>query len=372
MVPVRILHVTDCYRPMMGGIETQVSHLAAHQARDHEVAVFTTTAAHPGAHGRSREQHDDVDVYRVAARMPLGIPVHPCAPRHLRDLIGRLDPDVVHFHMGGTAPSVQSSLRAASGRPTVLTIHSVWTPAVVGSYRALSALTGFASWGIQMSTVSGMCARRVEAGVGTPVMVVGNGIDVDQWRAPALPHDGVHVVSATRFAPRKRIGAMLRMLRDAHDELGSGAGLRATIAGDGPELARARAWVDHHGLGSWLHLPGRMDRGGLQRLYREADVYLAPVVLEAFSIAVLEAQCAGLAILCRTQSGAAERLTDGVDGLLAPDDAALTAGLVRLVRDRQLLARITAHNRTTVPPYDWDTVMAQTEEVYRAAGGLAD
>src|SRR5659263_339049 len=97
VVPVRILHVTDCYRPMMGGIETQVSHLAAHQARDHEVAVFTTTAAHPGAHGRSREQHDDVYVYRVAARMPLGIPVHPCAPRHLRDLIGRLDPDAVSY-----------------------------------------------------------------------------------------------------------------------------------------------------------------------------------------------------------------------------------------------------------------------------------
>lgn len=369
-MPVRILHVTDCYLPMLGGIEVQVSQLAAHQAESHDVAVFTTTMPGPGGQGRSREAHGPVDVYRAAARMPLGMPVHPLAPRHLRELADRLDPDVVHFHMGGTAPSVQCSLRSVGDRPSVLTIHSVWTPAVSAAYRALAAVSGFPEWGIQLSTVSELCARPVEAATRTPVMVVGNGIDVEAWRLEPIPHDGVHLVSATRFAPRKRIGALLRVLRSAGDELGPGAPLRATIAGDGPQLESARAWVRRHGMEDWVHLPGRLDRAGLQELYRRSDAYLAPVVLEAFSIAVLEAQAAGLAVVVRSQSGAAERLTDGVDALVADDDDALAAAVVALVRKPGLLESITARNRSTPPPYDWDDVLARTAAVYDAAAAL--
>ncbi len=366
---MRILHVTECYLPMMGGIETQVSQLAAHQSAEHHVAVFTTTAPRHGARGRSRERHGEVDVYRAAARMPAGAPVNPCAPHHLRDLLPRLRPDVVHFHMGGTAPSVQLSLEVAAELPRVVTIHSVWTPPVVRGYRLLSRITGFSDRPIQFSSVSRMTAGRVEAALGRPVAVVGNGLDVAAWRVPARPHEGVHVVSATRFAPRKRVGAMLRMLARAHHQLGPAAGLRATIAGDGPDLARARAWVRDHGA-DWVSLPGRLTREGLRDLYAEADVYLAPVILEAFSIAVLEAQSAGLAIVCRTQSGAAERLADGVDGLLAPDDAGLVSSLVRLAREPGLLEAIKAHNRTTAPPFDWVTVLTETDAVYRSAADL--
>lgn len=370
VVRVRILHVTDCYLPMLGGIEMQVSQLAAHQAESHDVSVLTTTLPADGRPGRSREAHGAVDVYRIAARMPFGMPVHPLAAPHLRDLVGRLDPDVVHFHMGGTAPSVQSALRAGGDRPAVLTIHSVWTPAVSRAYRALAWLTRFPDWGIQLSAVSELCARPVAAATGTPVMVVGNGIDVATWRTTPVPHDGVHVVSATRFAPRKRVGALLRVLRAARAELGEAAPLRATIAGDGPELARARRWVRENGMADWVDLPGRLDSAGLRELYRHADAYLAPVVLEAFSIAVLEAQAAGLAVVVRSQSGAAERLTHGVDALLADDDAALAAAVVRLVREPGLLGAITAHNRATPPPYDWEDVLERTAAVYDAAAAL--
>lgn len=366
---MRILHATDCYLPMMGGIEMQVSGLAVHQAGHHDVMVFNTTAPHPRASGVFTETDRGVQVRRAAARMPGGMPVHPLAPQHFARALADFSPDVVHVHMGGTAPSVQLSLRlAAAAAPTVLTIHSVWTPAVSHAYRLLSAATRFPSWGVKLATVSRLCARPVAAATGTEVMVVGNGVDIDRWRLGPLPHDGVHVVSATRFAPRKRIGALLRTLAAARRELGAAAPLRATIAGEGPLLERARAWVRAHGLDSWVHLPGRLDAAGLQDLYRTADVYLAPVVLEAFSIAVLEAQAAGLAVVVRSQSGAAERITPGVHGLVADDDAALAAHLVRLVRAPALLESIRSHNRAVPPPYDWQTVAARTMEVYAAAG----
>ena len=72
---MRITHVTDCYLPLLGGIETQVSRLAAQQAAaGHDVEVITTTPASPGEHGLSSEVHDGVALHRVAARIPGGYP----------------------------------------------------------------------------------------------------------------------------------------------------------------------------------------------------------------------------------------------------------------------------------------------------------
>lgn len=78
---MRITHVTDCYLPLLGGIETQVSRLAAQQAAaGQHVEVVTTTPAAPGEHGVSREVHDGVTIHRVAARIPVATPCTRARP----------------------------------------------------------------------------------------------------------------------------------------------------------------------------------------------------------------------------------------------------------------------------------------------------
>lgn len=371
---MRILHVTDCFLPQMGGIETQVSGLALHQAeRGDDVAVFTTTLPASGRIGATRAHlgtpGSTVDIYRLARRMPGGIPVHPNSPRHAAALAARLRPDVIHVHMGGAAPSSQFSIRRlAVSAPTVLTVHSVWTRAVAATYRALSAVSRFPGWGVTLSAVSDLAAQPVRAATRLPVHVAGNGIDLAPWRATPLPHDGVHIVSATRFAPRKRVIPLLQILRSAAAMLGPDHRLTATIAGEGPGLEEAHAFLAEHGMTGWVRLAGRLNPAELSNLYRTADVYLAPVVLEAFSIAILEAQAAGLAIVCRSQSGAAERLTDGVDGLTRHDDEGLAHAVAQLALDDALLRTIRSHNAANPPPYAWADVLKRTDEIYWIAG----
>ncbi|HIZ37479.1 MAG TPA: glycosyltransferase, partial [Candidatus Ruania gallistercoris] len=106
---MRITHVTDSYLPRLGGIETQVHGLAIRQARaGHEVHVLTTTAGEPGARGRSTEHDGPLTVHRLAARMPLNLPVHPRGPRHFDTVLARLQPDVAHLHSGIVAPVTQA------------------------------------------------------------------------------------------------------------------------------------------------------------------------------------------------------------------------------------------------------------------------
>lgn len=378
---MRITHVTDCYLPLLGGIETQVSRLAAQQAAaGHHVEVVTTTPAAPGEHGMSREVHDGVTIHRVAARIPGGYPVHPRAAHHVARLLRDARPDVVHLHMGVLTPSVQASLKpvARLGLPAVLTVHSVWGSAERW-FAALDRVTHWSRLPILLSAVSELTAaplRRI-AGPDVPVEILHNGLDLDEWAVPRVERDArgegkaVHVVAATRFAPRKRVLPLLESIRQAVERLPHDA-LFATIAGDGPELDAARRFVKEHGLSSTVSLPGRLGAHELKRLYSRADVFAAPAIQESFGIAALEAQAAGLVVVTRAESGVAERLTDGVDGLLAADDAAMTDQIVRLVEQDGLLDRIVAHNRAVRPSSGWPSVLADVEKAYEKAAAYRE
>jgi len=370
----RIVHVSDSYLPGLGGIETQIAYLAQHQAAaGHEVQVVTTTPGSPGARGVSSAVEDGLLVHRIAARIPGGYPVHPRAGRHVATVLREIRPEVVHLHMGILAPTAQVTFRVVRRLrlPAVVTVHSVWTP-MERSLRNLDRLVRWSRFPVEIATVSEMAAaplRRV-AGERAPVHVLRNGVDVGEWLGAPLPREreGVHAVYAARFAPRKRVLPLLEALRQTRELLGERAGeLYVTIAGEGEELGKARAFLEANEMTGWVSLPGRLSREQLKELYRRADVYLAPGVLDAFSVASQEAQAAGLAIVSRSQSGAAELVTEGVEGLLADDDEAFAAQLARLVREPELLERIVTRNRTVPPLTAWDAVVAAHDEVYALA-----
>ena len=76
---MRIVHISDCFEPRVGGIETQVGDLAAHQVADgHEVHVLTATAAESGQSARYdgvRANSAGVMVHRIATPLVAGLPV---------------------------------------------------------------------------------------------------------------------------------------------------------------------------------------------------------------------------------------------------------------------------------------------------------
>ncbi|WP_285101130.1 glycosyltransferase family 4 protein [Promicromonospora sp. MEB111] len=385
MAGVRITHVSDTYLPLLGGIESQVSRLAAQQvAAGHDVEVITTTPAVPGAHGVSTAVEDGVVVHRIAARIPGGWPIHPRSTAHvttrLRAAVARGErPDVVHLHMGVLAPTAQAALRPVTrlGLPAVLTVHSVWGNAS-RLFAAADAAAGWSRWPVRWSAVSGMTAEPLRRllRTGADVVILPNGLDLDAWRVPRTERANrpegaaVHVVSAARFAPRKRMLPLLAAIADAVGRLPEGA-LFVTLAGDGPERGAARKFVAEHGLRDVVSLPGRLTATELKRLYARADVYAAPSSDEAFGIAALEGQAAGLTVIAHSRSGLAERVVDGVTGLLVPDDVALTAALVRLAAEPGLLDGLLAAAATPPAGVGWPDVLATTDRVYAEAATLA-
>ena len=116
------------------------------------------------------------------------------------------------------------------------------------------------------------------------------------------------------------------------------------IVGDGPEL-EAVAFARHQlGLDDRVELVGGLDRDAVGAELGRAHVFVHGAVTEGFGNAVLEAQAAGLPVVCTDAEGLRENVADGETGLVVPrrDPAAMAAALARLAADPGLRARMGA------------------------------
>lgn len=371
---MRIAHVSDCYSPRTGGIETQVAGLAARQclAGDEPTVITATPGRGPVFAGD--EVVDGILVHRVAARIPFDLPIHPRTGHEVGQLLDRHQIDVVHVHAGVVSPFAWSAIRAARRRgiPTLVTVHSVWGPVAGPGFSASDALLRWTRWGATISAVSQVAANRIAAAVprAGAIMVVPNGIDPAEWAISPSPSDqgGLRVVSVLRMAPRKRTLPLVRIIEDAARQLEGQTTVSAILVGDGPERSRAEKYVRDHGLESTITFAGQLDREGIKGVFSRSNVYLQPSVKESFGLAALEARTAGLPVVARAQTGTTEFIREGEEGLLAGDDAGLASALARLGRDRDLLTRIAATNRGTAPAQAWPAVIETVSGAYRRAG----
>jgi glycosyltransferase involved in cell wall biosynthesis len=272
------------------------------------------------------------------------------------------------------------------GLPRVLTAHSVLTTSA-HAFGVIDALTGWARDPVLVTGVSAVVTDGLRAGrPRARVSVLPNATAVAWGRAPAA--DGVRLldaagvpprapgevrlVTAMRFARKKRPLALVDVLAAAIAAAPPGVLVRLVAAGDGPLRAALARAARARGLADALILPGWLPRPALRTLYHDADGFVLPTEHESFGIAALEARAAGVPVLGRAGTGLAEFVDPhgaAPDGVLAPDDGALAMAAARLVADgawRSALHRASAGR----PPrdHDWTAVVARHEAAYAAAG----
>ncbi|HEY6739495.1 MAG TPA: glycosyltransferase family 4 protein [Actinopolymorphaceae bacterium] len=366
------MHVSDCFLPRLGGIEIQVSELTRmQQEAGHEVIVVTATADREG------RVEAPVPVHRLAVNLPWDLPIRPWASRHLTRLFDELQPDVAHVHVGTVSPFAWSAVRQALRRriPVVVTVHSMWDPFTRMLNRVLDAATRWLSWPIVGTAVSQAAADAIRKVTGDrlPIRVVANGIDAAQWKIARNPSSEsesgiVHIVSVGRLALRKRPVPFMKLLRAARARLDPAVRVRATLAGAGPSRGAVERYIGAHDMTSWVHLAGRLDRDQVRELLEDADIFVAPAIQESFGIAALEARTAGIPIVAYAQSGVADFVEHGVEGLLGNTDEEVAAAIARLAGDSDLRTKIAEHNLASEPKHcTWPAVLDGFDDCYAEA-----
>jgi len=328
------------------------------------------TATPGGGVVRSGVDHDGrVAVFRVAAHLPADVPVHPRTRRRVRQIIQAWQPDVVHIHSGVISPFAWGAFRemSALGVPRVVTVHSMWGPIAEPMHRVLDKRLPWHDPQTRVTSVSSVAAQQVSRAINAPVGVIPNGIDPTLWpvQETVAQPDKLRIVSVLRLAPRKRVGALVSILARAAREFPAQIALSGAIIGDGPLRGWAQRLIDRRGLGTSITLTGRLDRASIHDRFATSDLFVQASVRESFGIAALEARTSGVPVLARSQTGAGEFITSGVDGLLVDNDDDMVRGLVVLAHDRgTLLAWRTAAEQTQTG-MTWPEVLAQTKTEYR-------
>jgi glycosyltransferase involved in cell wall biosynthesis len=106
------------------------------------------------------------------------------------------------------------------------------------------------------------------------------------------------------------------------------------VVGDGPARPAIEAMLSALG-DDRVRFAGLIPDEALPPVYAAADLYVWPAVREAYGLALLEAQAAGLPVVAGREGGVAEVVDDGKGGLLtAPRDTGAFANAVRGVLER--------------------------------------
>ncbi len=138
-----------------------------------------------------------------------------------------------------------------------------------------------------------------------------------------------------KLASYRRLGAALGRVADLE--------WRLIVVGEGPARAEVDAALDPL-PGGRVVAAGALPPQALPPFYAAADVFVWPAVNEAYGMAVLEAQAAGLPVVAGRVRGVADVVRSGETGVLTPagDDGAFAAAVGHLLTDPHLRARLGA------------------------------
>jgi glycosyltransferase involved in cell wall biosynthesis len=117
-------------------------------------------------------------------------------------------------------------------------------------------------------------------------------------------------------------------------------GIRAVLAGGGPELPALRDRAVARGVAESVIFPGSFKEPW--DLLRAADVFVLASEIEGLPLAVLEAMSQGVPVVATDVGGMPEAVIDDVTGFLLPprDPAALTTAITRILRDPAVATRM--------------------------------
>ena len=151
------------------------------------------------------------------------------------------------------------------------------------------------------------------------------------FSAAPTPQNGHLVTVAMMRAGDK--AQSYALLAQALALLPRGVDWHLTVAGDGPLRREVQAM-----FGDRVTWADQLDRTGVAALLATGAVYVWPGCGEAYGLAYLEAQAAGLPVVAMAVAGVPEVVTDGVTGILVADgDAAgIATAITRLLGDEGL------------------------------------
>ena len=366
-----------CYEyPPLGGGGGRVAQTVARElaSRGHKIEVHTGGMAHLPLVA----QDGGVEVHRFRSgrkredRCSIPEMMAWCATAFAPTLraIREWQPDVIHAHFAMPTGTLAWSLHRLTKVPYVITAHlgdvpGAFFPRDSALFMALEPFAG-RIWreAARVTGVSTFVAETGERAYHRPVVMIPNGIRLNDIGEHKAPHEVPQLVFTGRLVEQKRP----LLLLDALAHL-SNLPWKLTLIGDGPLMAAVQERAEALSLKDRVHFTGWVSSDQVHTILGASDIFCMPSESEGLSVAAVEALKHGLAIAGTGIPGLRDVLTDGVNGrAVHVDDVNAYAGALRsMLSDRTLLERMQQASLERVHEFDLKDVAAKYERVLEEA-----
>jgi phosphatidylinositol alpha-mannosyltransferase len=364
--PLRIALVTEFYYPHLGGICEHV-HFFAREARrlGHHVDIITSQLE-----GATEEPH----VIRIGKSQPIyfngsqaRITIGMSLRKKMRDVLRRGRYDVVHVH-SPLNPSLPLLAVDEADCPVVGTFHTYFDRSYLYGIarpflqRRLDSLA--AAIAVSHSTTVAL-NRYFEANW----TIVPNGIDLEMFNPHAPPPPGIRrdvpvILFLGRFDPRNGLTTLIESFKKVR---GKQREAQLVVVGDGP--LRKHYYRAAGGDPDITFVGSVLD--SRPSYYAHSAMYACPTTKASFGITLLESMACETPVVCSDILGFRDVVKHEREALMfhCGDREALADGLVRLLDDETLRARLGKAGRQEAQVYGWPSVTDAVLDIYAGVLG---
>ncbi len=325
---MKILITTDTYLPMVNGVVTSIQQLSTHlKELGHEVRILTLSRGlRTYVEGEVTYLGSmDADMIYPEARIRL-----PIINEEVDQLI-EWRPDVIHSQSEFSSYLLARRLVHRLDIPIVHTYHTAYEDYT--HYFSPSERLGKKI----VATASRVFCRQLQAVIaptqkvqkmlegygvgpeGCKVYVVPTGIDPTPFddhsgreafrQKYGVKSDTILMVAVGRLGKEKNYEEVLDYLAKFDDPR-----VRLLLVGDGPDRAALERQAEELSLGDRVIFAGMIPHSEIASCYTSADLFVCASSSETQGLTYLEAQAAGLPIICRRDDCLKDVVVDGMNG----------------------------------------------------------
>lgn len=335
---MNILMVTNSFPPeSMGGVDTHIYELTRALIKaGHSVRIVARTKNNPAPnnfHGIPVDQVRD-----PGSHFLFDIKLAST----LRRLISAHNINIVHVHMGRRLSACKKL-----PVPVIFTNHvsSFVRRASKGYWNKLKLRHQLRPAEAILTASEILAEKTRDVGYEGPITYIANGVDTDTFcpgdsslrEQLGIPEDAFVLAVACRLHPVKGVVYLAKAIAELDHPM-----LHVVVAGDGSERQEIESILEDQIAEGKVHMLGAVDYAAMPSIYRAANASALPSLMEATSIAGLEAMACGLPLIASRVGGLPFIVDDGRTGLLTQPESPqeLQQALMKLLESPALVAKM--------------------------------
>lgn len=290
-------------------------------------------------------------------------------------VIKKIKPDLIHCFF--TLPSGSFGLycKKVYGIPYITSVLGADVPGFnIGDWRldVYHSLTKFISraiWDNSSHIVANSSSLKDTCKKFSPkhnIEIITNGVDTELFY-PGKKNDysgEVQLLFVSRLMLQKGVDTLIKtcgLLKERGIN-----NFKLTIVGEGHLKSLMFSLIDKFNLREKINFLGWKDLEELPDIYRKADIFILPSVMEGMSSVTLQAMASGLPIVASKVLGFEEILEEDVNGLTAEynDPADFANQIEKLIKSPELRKKMSEKSLEKSRRFSWESIAKQYIGLY--------